>query len=322
MTGPGAHPADLAPGLWTLQRSRGGRHRVIRAIAAVAVGTFTSPGQTVIVASPDRALGRVVLGEITRAGRHPILATAAAGPGCAIATPGRGALLLVFPSHRHPGLAFDSTGSPLLVADEWVRWLRQTLLGGRRLLRPGAPVVTVTRPTRGVAAVDPAPTHRRGGSIAAAPGPRGGGAQLPGRAVRPGCRSRGGRRHHGQLLDLPGAVITAGRAAGLLPTQRCAAVTVSARGTPIPLRPGWAERLHGAGQQQRLTGRTRESGAGRVRWLTGYPVSRVAHHDIVVFHTPPTLTETAALANAHPPVQPEGIPGIPFRHPALERPAA
>jgi hypothetical protein len=273
MTRPGAHPADLAASLWTLQERRAGRHRAIRAITAFAVAAYTCPGQTVIVASTGRALRRAVLGEITRAGRHPVPATAggAAGPDRATTTAGRGALLLAIPS-RHPSPASGAAGGPPMVDEQWVRCLRQTLLGCRRLLLPGVPVVTVTRPTR----------------------------------------------HHGQLLDLPGAVITAGRAAGLIPLQRCAAVTASARGTPIPIRPGWAER--------RLAGYASESGVagvGRVRRQAGYPVSRVAHHDIVVFHAPPAVTETAALANAHPPARSGRIAGTPFEPPAaLERPAA
>jgi hypothetical protein len=222
----------------------------------------------VIVASTDRAFRRAVLGEITRTGRHPVPATGgAAGPDRAAA--GHGALLLAIPS-RHPSPASGAAGGPPMVDEQWVRCLRQTLLGCRWLLLPGVPVVTVTRPTR----------------------------------------------HHGQLLDLPGAVITAGRAAGLIPLQRCAAVTVSARGTPIPI---------GIGQQRRLAGHARESdvaGAGRVRRQAGYPVSRAAHHDIVVFHAPPAVTETAAIANAYPPARSGRIAGTPFEPPTLERPAA
>jgi hypothetical protein len=279
---PGTHPVDLAASLWVLPRRRAGRHRAVRAVTAVALAAYTRPGQSVIVASPDRHVGRAVLGEIHRAGCHPIPATAggAADPDRAACTAGHGVLLLAIPSRQHPGPASaDPMGGSLLVAEEWVQRMRQTLAGYRWLLPPGAPVVSVTRPTR----------------------------------------------HYGQLLDLPGAVIDAGRAAGLVPIQRCAAVTVSARGTGVPIRPGWVECLHGAGQQRRLAGRLGESGAagvGRVRWLTGYPISRIAHHDIVIFRTPPALTETAALANAYPPARPQRIPGNPFEPSILERPAA
>src|SRR5262249_13544737 len=237
------------------------------------------PAQTVIGARPARAVGGPVLGETPRPAPPPTPATAggAADPDRAACIAGHGVLLLAIPSWQHPSPA--CADSSLLVAQEWVQRLRQTLAGCRWLLPPGAPVVSVTRPTR----------------------------------------------HHGQLLDLPGAVIDAGRAAGLVPIQRCAAVTVSARGTGVPIRPGWVECLHGAGQQRRLAGRLGESGAagvGRIRWLTRYPISRVAHHDIVVFRTPPALTETAALASAYPPARPPRISGNPFEPSILERPAA
>ncbi len=117
-------------------------------------------------------------------------------------------------------------------------------------------------------------------------------------------------RHHGQLLDLPGAMITAGRTAGLLPIQRCAAVTLSARGHPVPTPTSRAER------------RAAERGQRR----TGHPTSRVAHHNILVFQTPaaaPTqATVRAPTPNLHGPTRPQRSPGNPFEYPTLERPAA
>jgi modification methylase len=117
-------------------------------------------------------------------------------------------------------------------------------------------------------------------------------------------------RHHGQLLDLPGAMITAGRTAGLLPIQRCAAVTLSARGHPLPARISRAE--HRA--------------AERGQRLTSHPTSRVAHHDILIFQTPAAaLTQATVRAptpNLTGPTRPQRSPGTPFEYPTLERPAA
>src|SRR5262249_33374419 len=137
MTRPGTHPVDLAPSLWTLPRTCAGRHRAIRAIATVALAIYTRPGQTVIVASPERAVGRAALGAISRAGCPPPPAPpmGAAGLDRPSTKPGHAALLLPIPSWQPPRPASDTTGSPLLVADAWVGCLRQTLLGCRWLLR-------------------------------------------------------------------------------------------------------------------------------------------------------------------------------------------
>jgi modification methylase len=77
------------------------------------------------------------------------------------------------------------------------------------------------------------------------------------------------RRYHGMLDDLPSAVLAAGHTAGLIPVQRCVAPITPLRGTRLTVR----------------TSLGRHHAAARAAAVTT-PVTRVAHHDVLVFAAP------------------------------------
>lgn len=82
--------------------------------------------------------------------------------------------------------------------------------------------------------------------------------------------------HHG-LLDIPGAIQVAGKAAGFAPVARCLALTTEVRSsltyTHVPL----AERQVVA----------------RVRRSTGHPCALTAHHNVLIFRTDPDTPDPA-----------------------------
>lgn len=78
-------------------------------------------------------------------------------------------------------------------------------------------------------------------------------------------------RRHGQLVDLPSAVITAGTRAGLTPTERCVALLAAVRGNRLVARPSFF-------QLQQI----------RKAHLSGTPLHLIAHEDVLVLQHQPT----------------------------------
>lgn len=79
-------------------------------------------------------------------------------------------------------------------------------------------------------------------------------------------------RHHGELIDLPTGILTAGRRAGLTPTERCAALLAGLRDNRLVLRPSFF-------QMKNIRDVRRQ----------GLPLHLIAHEDVLVFRKPGLL---------------------------------
>ncbi|WP_246102325.1 hypothetical protein [Streptomyces piniterrae] len=76
-------------------------------------------------------------------------------------------------------------------------------------------------------------------------------------------------RELGELIDLPSAVLAAGRAAGLTPTERCAALLAGIRDNRLITRPSFF-------QMKNVRDARRQ----------GVPLSVVQHEDVLIFTRP------------------------------------
>lgn len=87
-------------------------------------------------------------------------------------------------------------------------------------------------------------------------------------------------RHHGELTDLPTGILTAGRHAGLIPVERCAALLAGIRDNRLILRPSFFQMKN-----------TRDARR------TGLPLHLIAHEDVLVFRKPGAIHATGARFN-------------------------
>jgi hypothetical protein len=78
-------------------------------------------------------------------------------------------------------------------------------------------------------------------------------------------------RHHGELVDLPTVVIAAGQAAGLLPVERCIALLAGLREGDLTARPSFFQLTH-----------------IRAARAAGVPMHLIVHEDVLVFTKPHT----------------------------------
>jgi hypothetical protein len=90
-------------------------------------------------------------------------------------------------------------------------------------------------------------------------------------------------RRHGELVDLPAAVIAAGTRAGLVPTERCVALLAAVRDGLLVARPSFFQ-LH----------------AARKARAAGTPVHLIAHEDVLVFTKPATSVGSGELTDSQP----------------------
>ena len=81
-------------------------------------------------------------------------------------------------------------------------------------------------------------------------------------------------RQHGELVDLPGAVLAAGASAGLIPAERCVALLAGLRGQRLIPRPSFF-------QLDNL----------RKARARGEPWHLIVHEDVLVFRAPRELLE-------------------------------
>jgi hypothetical protein len=88
-------------------------------------------------------------------------------------------------------------------------------------------------------------------------------------------------RERGELVDLPSAVIAAGRQAGLVPAERCAALLAGIRDDHLVLRPSFF-------QMKNVRDARRQ----------GLPLHLIAHEDVLVFRKPGTCI--AVRPGRHP----------------------
>ncbi|GAA1895359.1 DNA methyltransferase [Streptantibioticus ferralitis] len=87
------------------------------------------------------------------------------------------------------------------------------------------------------------------------------------------------QRHRGYLLDLVGDVLATGKAAGLLPTERCIALLAELRADRLITHTSLAQRRAAARNQR----------------TTGHPISLTAHHEALIFRAPAEAAQAAAL---------------------------
>ncbi|MFB7629462.1 hypothetical protein ACFC0M_00710 [Streptomyces sp. NPDC056149] len=80
-------------------------------------------------------------------------------------------------------------------------------------------------------------------------------------------------RERGELIDLPSAVLAAGKSAGLIPTERCVALLAGIRNNRLITRPSFF-------QMKNVNHARRQ----------GIPLSVVQHEDVVIFTRPATRT--------------------------------
>ncbi|MFF5010590.1 TRM11 family SAM-dependent methyltransferase [Streptomyces phaeochromogenes] len=90
-------------------------------------------------------------------------------------------------------------------------------------------------------------------------------------------------RERGELIDLPSAVLAAGQAAGLTPTERCVALLTGIRDSRLITRPSFF-------QMKNVRDARRQ----------GIPLAVVQHEDVLVFTRPGQHTTTAAATTGEP----------------------
>ena len=88
-------------------------------------------------------------------------------------------------------------------------------------------------------------------------------------------------RHHGELIDLPAAVIAAGARAGLVPAARCVALLAGLRGGRLIARPSFF-------QLENLRRARRR----------GQPWHLIVHEDVLIFRNPPDGSSSGELNRA------------------------
>ncbi|KAF4408936.1 TRM11 family SAM-dependent methyltransferase [Streptomyces lycii] len=88
-------------------------------------------------------------------------------------------------------------------------------------------------------------------------------------------------REHGELIDLPSAVLAAGRAAGLTPAERCVALLAGIRDSRLVARPSFFQ-MKNVRDARRL----------------GIPLCVVQHEDVLVFTRPETSGTTSECRRA------------------------
>ena len=89
-------------------------------------------------------------------------------------------------------------------------------------------------------------------------------------------------RHHGELVDLPAAVLAAGEAAGLVPAARCVALLAGLRGGKLIPRPSFFQ-LDNIRKARRR----------------GEPWHLIVHEDVLIFRKPPFGKESARREPEH-----------------------
>jgi len=99
-------------------------------------------------------------------------------------------------------------------------------------------------------------------------------------------------RQHGELVDLPGAVLAAGASAGLIPAERCVALLAGLRGQWLIPRPSFFQ-----------LDNIRKARA------RGEPWHLIVHEDVLIFRAPPKSLSSAGLREIQP------GPGSPVREP-------
>jgi len=108
-------------------------------------------------------------------------------------------------------------------------------------------------------------------------------------------------RHHGELVDLPAAVLAAGATAGLIPTARCVALLAGLRGSQLIPRPSFFQ-----------LDNIRKARA------RGEPWHLIVHEAVLIFRAP---AKAPGFARTQGPSEHNSGDVVPARSPAQERAA-
>ena len=103
-------------------------------------------------------------------------------------------------------------------------------------------------------------------------------------------------RQHGELVDLPGAVLAAGASAGLIPAERCVALLAGLRDGQLIPRPSFFQ-LDNIRKARRR----------------GQPWHLIVHEDVLIFRNSPKPLSSALLQEVQPgpQSQPREAPAVP-----------
>ncbi|MGC0316955.1 TRM11 family SAM-dependent methyltransferase [Kitasatospora acidiphila] len=90
-------------------------------------------------------------------------------------------------------------------------------------------------------------------------------------------------RHHGELVDLPAAIIAAGQAAGLTPVERCVALLAAVRDGELASRPSFFQLKN-----------------VRTARAAGVPMHLIVHEDVLVFRAPRRTPDRPPVTGRQP----------------------
>ena len=246
------------------------------AVAERAITAYTRPGDAVL--DPDCGSGTVLV-EALRAGRHAVGIT---GQRCWWSIARANVTAVKREGACTDGMVLDGAPDPAFMRLAGLTGAVDLLL---TTLRTTAAADVPARPWPECRSADDrpvAPSPTRLATIVGRYRPllRPGGYVVV--IVRP-------RRHRGYLLNLTDEALVAGRAAGLVPVERCIALMAELRDDRLV--------VHASMAQRRIA-------ADRAR-AVGHPISLTAHQDVLVFRAPAEAAQAAAI---RPPVG-----GIPHR---------
>ncbi|MFF1679456.1 DNA methyltransferase [Streptomyces sp. NPDC058256] len=235
-------------------------------VAAYAIAAYTHPGDTVL--DPSCGAGTVLV-EALRAGRHAIGITAQSQ---------------WWPVARANVTAAKRDGA---ASDGMV-------LGGPRDLTTARLSGVAGRVDLALTALRPAdlvPLESAATQLdCSSPEPRREGRSTRLCAILAQCREllrpgghvvvqAGSWRQHGYLRDSAGLILAFGRAAGLIPVERCIALLAELRGDHLAVHASLAQRRAAARHERAI----------------GHPITLSAHQDVLVFRRPGEAAQAAVL---------------------------
>ncbi len=245
------------------------------AVAERAIAAYTRPGDAVL--DPDCGSGTVLV-EALRAGRHAVGIT---DHRCWWPIARANVTAAKREGARTDGMVLDGIPAPALTRLAGLTGAVHLLLTTLRTTNADMPA----RPRPGCRSADDRPAAPSAARLATIVGRyrpllRPGGYVVV--IVRP-------RRHRGYLLNLTDEVLAVGRAAGLIPVERCIALMAELRDDRLV--------VHASLAQRRVA-------ADRAR-VVGHAISLTTHQEVLVFRAPAEAAQAAAI---RPPVG-----GIPHR---------
>ncbi len=107
-------------------------------------------------------------------------------------------------------------------------------------------------------------------------------------------------RSHGELVDLPSALLAAGEQAGLVPVERCVALLAGLRGSGLVARPSFFQ-----------------LDTIRKARAAGVPLHLIVHEDVLIFRAPPAVPASAGASASGPGDGPRPLTATAWPTPAV-----